>query len=239
MDRTVDEILRDIRLNKKDITSPDVINEIYLDLNIKDILKICRLNRAFNNACKNEEMWKTKIWDEYGVRKKYGETWRETAQNLSSSNMINMNDKWYDGRTYTQLLYKALDVEDETSSGWDYLDRLKDDAVERNTRYRGNVFRIVDENTIKDEYDHLSQNALDIYKQIATREYFIIFATLRAYMQNYPVLPTQSVIEDYKLGEKRSLNIKLLTLIDPILYVIQFSSFDNEDLYKPIYVYDG
>ena len=100
MNRTVDEILRDIRLNKKNITSPDVINEIFIDLKIKDILKICRVNRAFNNACKNEGMWETKIWDEYGVKKKYGETWRETAQNLSRSNMINMRYKRNDGRTY-------------------------------------------------------------------------------------------------------------------------------------------
>ena len=211
-------------------------------MKIKDILKACGINRAFNNVCKNEEMWKEKIWEEFGVNRKYGETWKKTAVNLSNSNMINMSDKWYDGRTYMQLLYKALHSETRTSSGWDYLDKLKDDVVQRATSNTDaySIIRIADEYNIKKEYDYLNQHDLNIYRKIATREYFIIFATLRAYMQNYPVLPTQEVIERYlhEPGPKSLLNRKLLTFIDPIIYVIQFSSFDNEDLYKPIYVYD-
>ncbi len=37
-------------------------------------MKLCRINRRFNEVCKKESMWRRKVKNDYGIDKKYGKT---------------------------------------------------------------------------------------------------------------------------------------------------------------------
>ena len=85
-----------------------LVEKIFSDLSVKEISKLCESNKKFNEICKSESLWKDKVWNDYGVDKKYGKTWRETARRMSITNMINLNGKWINGQTYKELLEASL-----------------------------------------------------------------------------------------------------------------------------------
>ena len=66
---SVSEILERVRLKHKDINtlSTAEIQEILLDLNIKEISVLCRLNTRFESVCKRESFWRSKVISEYGI----------------------------------------------------------------------------------------------------------------------------------------------------------------------------
>ncbi len=103
---TVDEILERIHLKKGSLASlpPAVIQEIFIDLSIGQILKICRSSVAFNSVCGRESLWQIKVWNDFGIEKKYWDTWRKTAENLLKMKMINLNKKWVNGMTYNEVI---------------------------------------------------------------------------------------------------------------------------------------
>ena len=103
---TINKILKRVHLEKESLGNLplDVIQEIFLDLPIKEIMKLCRSNVAFNMVCKRESLWQTKVWTDFGIEKKYWDTWRKTAENLFKIKMINLNKKWINGMTYREII---------------------------------------------------------------------------------------------------------------------------------------
>ena len=104
----ISEILERVHLRKESLDNlpPDVIQEIFLDLSVEEIMKLCRSNIAFNIVCGRESLWQTKVWIDFGIEKKYWDTWRKTAENLFKMNMINLNKKWINGMTYREIIDK-------------------------------------------------------------------------------------------------------------------------------------
>ncbi len=77
--------------------------------------------------------------NDYGIEKKYGATWRQTAITMDKHNMINLNDKWIDGRTYKQILDETLHQECGSEFILDlqqqYLLPYTDDSEDNNIHY--------------------------------------------------------------------------------------------------------
>ncbi len=68
--------------------------------------------------CGEEPFWRDKVLTNYGIEKKYWNTWRETAKNLSILNMINLNKKWTpDEMTYRELIEQSMKHSSENKSG--------------------------------------------------------------------------------------------------------------------------
>ncbi len=105
----VKEILLDLNITKKDLynPSPDIVQEIFLNLNVGKISILCRVSKKFNDVCNRDFLWKTKVLTDYGLTKKYWVTWRETAKNLFQLNMVNLNTKWINGMTYGEMVKEA------------------------------------------------------------------------------------------------------------------------------------
>ena len=113
---SVEEILTKLRFNYQDLNELPIVQlkDILANLTVKEILLLCTTNKKFNAACKEESFWKNKVFSDYGIEKKYGTTWKETAQRMSQINMINMNKKWIDGQTYKELFDMAIrEITDE------------------------------------------------------------------------------------------------------------------------------
>nr|QBK93270.1 MAG: hypothetical protein LCPAC403_04040 [Pithovirus LCPAC403] len=91
----------------------DVIEEFFYGISVKDVLELSLTNTRFSEACKRESFWKKKVLLDYGVKKKFGETWKKTAMLLSNSNMINLGKEWIDGQTYGELLEEATKGDNE------------------------------------------------------------------------------------------------------------------------------
>nr|QBK93992.1 MAG: F-box family protein [Pithovirus LCPAC406] len=102
----MNEILAKLRLERQDLNriSSSQLRSVFSDLTVKEISILCGVSKKFNTICKEESFWRTKVLDNYGIEKKYGDTWRQTAINMDKVNMINLGDKWIDGRTYREIL---------------------------------------------------------------------------------------------------------------------------------------
>lgn len=86
----------------------DVIEIFFCGISVKEVLKLCRTNMRFAEACKREPFWKNKVLLDYGVEKKYCNSWKETAILLFNADMINLRKEWIDQITYGVLLEESL-----------------------------------------------------------------------------------------------------------------------------------
>ncbi len=225
--RSVEEILRDIRIRRSDLNNlgPEVILGIFNDLNIIEISKLCSLSVAFNNACKKESLWESKVWSEYGINKMYGISWKETARNLSIANMINMNEVWINGMTYIELLNEAIS---KGANSFNYIRDLKDEALKAAF---GLIFvdffdRRNSSLTLAGLYPHNPE-----LKAILTKGLAVIAATLKIKDQNYLPGNYGRGLFNIPYDVQNILN----DLFDPILYVIQFSSVSLSGINSIIY----
>ncbi len=125
-----DQIMKRLHLKEDlDNLSSNRMRMLFNDLSVEDILELCSLSKNFNEMCSKELLWKAKIWSSYGIEKKYGgETWRETAELLSGAGMINLNNRWYDGRTYRQILDEALRRGKE---GWNHMEKIMYEVLDK------------------------------------------------------------------------------------------------------------
>nr|QBK93796.1 MAG: hypothetical protein LCPAC406_01100 [Pithovirus LCPAC406] len=129
----------------------DVLTEVYLFLSVKDVTILLRVSNLFNIRC--ESMWKRLVKNEFGITKLFGSTWKDAAILLSQCNMINMNKRWIDGRTYNDIFTDSL-------NNINYFDIVRYDY------HIASIFRppvIIDEKTAK-EYvtKHYRKTNLDI-----------------------------------------------------------------------------
>nr|QBK93968.1 MAG: F-box-like protein [Pithovirus LCPAC406] len=134
---TISEILERVHLKEESLGNlpPDVIQEIFLDLSVEEIMKLCRSNVAFNIVCERESFWQTKVWTDFGIEKKYWDTWRKTAENLFKMKMINLNKKWINGMTYREIIDKIANRTEFEAEEKFNINRTKINDVRMLARY--------------------------------------------------------------------------------------------------------
>ena len=233
--------------------SSDLIQEILLYLTVEEISALCRLGISFNTACQRECLWKSKVWIDYGMKKMYGKTWKETAKNLSDARMINLNKKWYNDKTYNQILDESIE---EGKYGWPYVNNLRKDALNDvlGKKYMENGYWSY---VLPKHVVHFSDNqkslltygpnsksinrdmkySLDDLENILTKELLIIQAVAFINQQWNGILPGSSTSPFEQSEEDPYLPPKFypIVLFDFNLYVIQFSSYTINMLIDIIY----
>ena len=241
---SVNEILARLNLNKRDLNNISIsqLRTIFQDLTVKEISTLCAVSRRFNTLCKDESFWRRKVSDDYGIHKKYGDTWRQTAINMDKVNMINLNGAWINGRTYRKILDDALQnaadplqhgasvvTELQTPYLLPYAGDFKEDMHElqfelENDDIQLQIFanRILGRDYTEDELN-------DIY-YIKSREMNVIYATVRTYRGEQGMHLPGHTITNIIVGTCLPNYDFLLEMIDPILYVMQFSSFSDDKL---------
>nr|QBK92397.1 MAG: F-box-like family protein [Pithovirus LCPAC401] len=140
---SVNEILAKLNIRRKDLNnlSTTQLEIIFSDLTSKEISLLCVVSRKFNILCKDESYWKNRVRNRHGIRKMYGDTWRETAKIMDEFNMINMDAVWIDGRTYWEIMDDALQNGSDTLIGLSmkYLLLYVDDNKEYAEHLRGDI----------------------------------------------------------------------------------------------------
>ena len=227
---SVSEILARLNLNKRDLNNISLsqLRTIFQDLTVKEISLLCTVNRRFNTVCKDESFWRNKVSDDYGIHKKYGDTWRQTAITMDKVDMINLGAKWIDGRTYMEILNDAL--QNGASSVHEAQLRYLVDYVDNQYNADYILLELHDEKSIQnfayDEFgEQFTDDDLDDIVYIKNREMNIIYATVLTYRG----------AGLYLLGDTTTGDAFLRKMIDTIIYVMQFSSFSAERLTKVSY----
>nr|QBK92801.1 MAG: uncharacterized protein LCPAC401_04390 [Pithovirus LCPAC401] len=108
-DRSIDELLEVFGVSNLSNLGSDIIIKYFDDISVREVMKLCRVNKQFNIVCKKEGMWKRKVKNDYGIETKYEKTWKETAQLLFETNMINLGHIWINGKTYQELFNEGLE----------------------------------------------------------------------------------------------------------------------------------
>ena len=257
-DRSIKELLTLFNVRNISELGSDIIMEFFNDISVKEAMNLCRINKQFNEVCKREFTWRNKISYDYGIAKKYGDTWKETAKLLYNSNMINLRQKWIDGRTYGELFDEALESNDDeffrkviTKHGVDHVDAsvysefvedLKSAEVDLFRRYPNYTYDDFDEYGI---VLHENEDELQRNLKVMTREFSVIghaFAEIRGSdvesTDEYGLacLGRQSKYTA-GLGNSELQNAKnIRLLVDPILYVMTYSLMSLNDLNR-IYIW--
>nr|QBK93273.1 MAG: uncharacterized protein LCPAC403_04070 [Pithovirus LCPAC403] len=245
---SVSEILAKIRLRKEDLNnlSLSLIQELFLELTPADISKLCVVSRHFNSFCNREPLWQNKVWADYGVNKKYEETWRKTANNMFIVGMINLNKKWINGRTYNKILETALN---EGKDGATYLHDVQIDAVMDYMDYD-----IDDAGYLSFfPYEHNSENirafftdeeykevdeTIENMKIILSKEFAIIASVITILSRKYPLLPAAPTRHPTRThyNPPPALTSIISKMIDPIPYIMQACAYvkngQNDIIYK-------
>ena len=230
---TVSEILAKLNLNVRDLNNVSLsqLETVFKDLTVKEISKLCVVNKRFNTVCENESFWRSKVSDDYGIRKKYGDTWRETARNMYKVGMINLNGVWIDGRTYREILDDALQNGSDVVKGLPTKYLLPYVNNNENDAYFLRYLIGHNENALQDfanqTYNKTYANeAIDNILLINSEEINVIYTSVLTYEGTNKHLPGEcyTFVHD-------TLSYEFLhEMIDPILYVMQFSSFPNNEI---------
>ncbi len=237
------DILEQVELKTQDLNNltPSVVQKIFSVLTVKEISLLCTTNRKFNTICKEESLWKKKVLNDYGIEKKYGVTWRETAKRMFEVNMINMNDKWVNGQTYREILVNHPFLFTMKSDLLSLLVNNNEDAVTELTwNLQEEKIQEIANSVLGRQF---TNDELDKIYHINSREIKIIeVVILTAYDQSHPFLPGTHIpgihdeFVDYDLDEPPAEPKQyILELIDPIIYVMQFSTFSNDNLERLIH----
>ena len=233
---TVSEILARLNLSRRNLDnlSTSQLETVFSDLKAREISLLCGVSRKFNELCKDESFWRNRVLNNHGIDKKYGSTWRETAKNMDEINMINLNGVWIDGRTYREILDDALQNGADVIRGLPehhllpYVDNNEDDASYLQ-------LELQDEKALQDfadtELDRpYTDDELSDILLINSIEINIIYTAVRTYEGVRGHLPgdapnnVSQVTQSYEF---------LREMIDPILYVMQYSSFERDKLDVP------
>ena len=83
-DRSIEELLEVFEVPNLSNLGSDVIVKYFDNISVKEIMKLCRVNKQFNIVCQRESMWKRKVKNDYGVETKYGRTWKEIGEVINS-----------------------------------------------------------------------------------------------------------------------------------------------------------
>ncbi len=176
------------------------------------------------------------------------ETWRETAKNMFIVGMINLGKKWFDDRTYNEILEKALN---EGKNGIEYLRDIQIDVIieimEDYDREEAEFLTFgpyedrvddIDAYCINDEEYKEGGPMIENMKLILSEEFAIIASVVRILSEEYPLLPAAPKrLGSY--GPHRnpppSLTSVISKMIDPIPYVMQACAYIKDDQDVVIY----
>ena len=230
---SVDAILEELHLRRRDLNnlSTSQLETIFTNLTSKEIALLCRVSSKFDKLCKDESYWKNRVLNRHGIEKKYGDTWRETARKMDEIKMINLNIEWIDGRTYKEILDDALqngaDVLQELPIY--YLLSLTDNNDDDASYIR---LELHDEKALQDFADTFldrpyEQNEIDDILLINSREINVIYTAVRIYKGVRGRLPGDAANNVAQVTQSYEF---LREMIDPMIYVMQFSSFPNNML---------
>ncbi len=230
---SVSDIFTEVRLNLQDLNNVSLaqLEIIFKDLTVKEISKLCVVNKRFNTVCENESFWRSKVSDDYGIRKKYGDTWRETARIMDKYDMINLNKRWIDGRTYREILNDVLQNGSDRIRGlpekrlFPYVDNNYGDAlfIRFELGHSEEQFQDFAHQTYNKSY---TDDELNDMLLINSEEIDIIYTAVLTYEGYDKHLPGGMY---FFVHETLSFD-SLREMIDPILYVMQFSSFPNNKI---------
>nr|QBK93817.1 MAG: F-box-like family protein [Pithovirus LCPAC406] len=229
---SLNEIFVKLRLTRQDLNnlSTSQLRNIFLDLTVKEISLLCIVSKKFNAICEDESFWREKVLDNYGVENKYGSTWRITAKSMDEKNMINLNNRWIDGRTYKQILNEALQMEYIPEFFVDLQEKYLLPYVDNSEGYLWDL--MYDENI---DYDYFN---LDIEADTEDRLQKIANKVLG---RDY----TEEELNDIFFIKSREMKVIYQTgvayeidhSIDPIILVMKYS-YMSEDTLGPIHADD-
>ncbi len=237
---SVSEILARLNLSNRDLNNISLsqLRTIFQDLTVKEISSLCAVNRRFNTLCKDESFWRNKVSGDYGIKKKYGDTWRETAITMYEVNMINLGAKWTNGKTYREILNDAL------QNGSGSIIRAQTLYLLPYAKYQPAIndilFDALDEKEIQDFANSFlhkpyTDEELNSILLVKSNEIDVIYTTVRIYKGKGLYLPGVTIRGTTTTGDALLSYDFLRKMIDPIIYVMQFSSFSAERLAKVSY----
>ena len=236
MSDTIEDILKQRRMDTADLknSSEDTIRKILLLISPEEISRLCATSQKFNRICEDQSFWRVKVQRDYGIEKKYKSTWKETAIAFYKVNMINLNKKWIDGRTYSKIIEEASNSEDSIR----YLMRLQDEYFPENIDqgfFSAAIF-ILDgdmHDGIVHQMDRdLTDEEIKPLEKIFTSEFAIIFNAffqISSLYRNLPLDLQDNYLYTGDSAEKKILKI-VLPLIDINPYIMFFSSLTDDDL---------
>ncbi len=146
----MEEILNRLNLKIRDLNSldSDMIQTIFKTQTVKEISILCSVNRTFNGVCQRELLWKEKVLRDYGMTRKTGKTWRETAR---QAYLESLDRYWYDTLEH-DMNYYFIEPNSSEFAGvfypdikyrepgyvepWDTIQQFKEDFVKRALRDR-------------------------------------------------------------------------------------------------------
>nr|QBK92520.1 MAG: F-box-like protein [Pithovirus LCPAC401] len=241
---SVTEILKRLRIKNQNLDnlSYSHIQSIFETITIREISLLCTVSKKFNAVCNDQSLWRKRVLNDYGIKKKFGDTWRETAKNMYKVNMINLNDKWVNGQTYGRILRDASEMKED--EGWEYMRDLYVDAIDK---IIGKELRI--EMYDEDEFSYslydddlyeifrvetgLMEDQIEKMAMIHSREINIIHATIASATRWDKHLPGISLNDTKGYIDEELFKVSIMEIfptfyiIDPIFYVMQFSAYPD------------
>nr|QBK92763.1 MAG: uncharacterized protein LCPAC401_04010 [Pithovirus LCPAC401] len=232
---TVEDILRQRRMNITDLESSgdNTIREILLLINPVEISRLCATSRKFNRICTDVSFWRVKVKQDYGIEKKYGTTWKETAVSLFKVNMINLNNRWINGSTYVEMVKEIVKKKD--SAG--YMGRLQyeyyPEDISREVLFTGKIFIPNGDiqNDIINQMDRdLTNEEIETLKNVFTSEFAIIYRAFFEIERSYSIPLSREAYFDDTTQFGGHLAYILQPFIDVYPYIMLFSSLSSHEL---------
>ncbi len=246
--RSVKELLDLFQIKNISLLGSDIILKFYDDISVREVMKLCRVNKQFDIACNKEYLWKRKVKNDYGIVKMYGSTWRQTALFLFKADMINLGEEWINGRTYGELFRNGLDSKEDR-----YIDTLVDEydvgtkpfsehittfeqAKDYVIKAHGGRTRRRSNEVIIDDFNRTHNNILydrqrfERHLKVMTKSLYIIKTSVKDVRfenkHGSTVLGHFNMYSDLNEDEQQKMR-KIVTFVDPILYIMSTILFNN------------
>ncbi len=169
--------------------------------------------------------------------------------------MISLNEKWINGMSYKEILDLAVSKGEDGST---FVEEMRDEAISKvayfSPLHEGKKKSFIyDEEMIQSyiddtfhlfEFDQFNQETLDYLKKTLTREIIVVIVSLSV-IEEERLLPSGiyfnfvNAVNPQLSADTPQLpkNVRFTALFDYVPYVIQFSSFTNEQLWM-LFDYD-
>ena len=222
----------ELKENDLDTLGPDIIEKIIMELNVKEVLEICSVSRSFRSLCWKESFWRLKVKSDFGISKQYGNNWKDTAEKLFEDNMINLDKKWVNGKTYKNLINEAFDGNYDSKSQFYSIVTDATVGMSNETSELFHIFLgelptyefddVILKNMLEVE-DELTEDEIMEFERILTRELAVIGGVVALYGDSYPGLPG---VNNGNIYASNSVD----RWFDWDIYVIFFSTVSKSDM---------
>ena len=241
--RTIEELLQLFEIKNISELGSGVIRTFFDDISYKEVMKLCRVNKQFNIECNKESMWKQKVKNDYGIFKMYESTWKKTAHLLFESNMINMNQKWINDKTYQQLFSESLEEKNDNYFYDLYNDYemtavvFPDHVVDVETAK--NYIIEIDINTDLNhrEKEYLYHQFNHTYNCIIDND-DTVSKHIKTMSREFSVIAHAAYDIINGDGLTTEVNKRITRLIDPNLFIMSYSSVSEYSLSEIIHIWE-